>query len=66
MDNQNGFLWTLIQDRDEVEKYQPSVVLPEADPLVAASIGPEFQIDEPSWASFTFDGTFYTLNTLFF
>ena len=44
--------------RDEVEKYWPSAVLPNAEPPAAVPIGPEFQIDEPSWAGFTFDGTF--------
>ena len=65
MDNQNGFLWTLVQDRDEVEKYWPSEVLSNADPPVAVLVGPEFQIDEPSLAGFSFAGTFYTLNDLF-
>ena len=58
LDNENGFLWTLVQDRDEVEKYWPSAVLLNAEPPVAMPIGPEFQIGEPSWAGFTFDGTF--------
>ena len=48
MDNQNGFPWTLVQDRDEVEKYWSSAVLPKANPPVAVPIGPEFQIGEPS------------------
>ena len=65
MDNQNGFPWTLVQNRDEVEKYWPSAVLPNADPPVAVPVGPKFQIDEPSWACFSFSGTFYTLNDLF-
>ena len=58
LDNENGFPWTLVQDRDEVEKYWSSAVLLNAEPPVAMSIGPELQIDEPSWACFTFDGTF--------
>ena len=58
LDNENGFLWTLVQDRDEVEKYWPSAVLSNAEPPIAMSIGPEFQIGEPSWAGFTFDSTF--------
>ena len=66
MDNQNGFPWTLVQDRDEVEKYWSSAVLPKANPPVAVPIGPEFQIGEPSWAGFSFDDTFYALNDLFF
>ena len=66
MDNQNGFSLTLVQDRDEVEKYWPSAVLSNADPPIAVSIGLEFQISEPSWAGFSFDGTFYALNDLFF
>ena len=65
VDNQNGFSWTLVQDRVEVEKYWPSRVLSNADPLVAVPIGPEFQIGEPSWAGFSFAGTFYTINDLF-
>ena len=66
MDNQNGFSLTLVQDRDEVEKYWPNAVLSNADPPVAVPVGPEFQIDEPSWAGFSFASTFYTLNNLFF
>ena len=66
VDNESGFPWTLVQDRDEIEKYWPSAVLPDVDPLVAAPIDPEFQIGEPNWTGFTFDGTFYTLNVLFF
>ena len=58
LDNQDGFPWTLIQDRDIVEKYWPSAVLPTAEPPVAVPIGPEPQIGEPSWAGFTVDGTF--------
>ena len=42
MDNQNGFLWTLVQDRDEMKKYWPSAVLLNADPPVAVPVGPEF------------------------
>ena len=45
LDNQNGFSWTLIQDRDNVKKYWSSVVLPNVDPLVAVSIGPR----DPDW-----------------
>ena len=41
LDNQDGFPWTLIQDRDTVEKYWPSAVLPNAEPPVAMPIGPE-------------------------
>ena len=58
LDNQNGFPWTLIQDRDNVEKYWSSAVLPNADPSVAMPIGLGIQISEPNWAGFTFDGTF--------
>ena len=58
LDNETGFPWTLVQDRDEVEKYWPSAVLPNAEPPVAVPIGPEFQIGEPSWDGFTFNGTF--------
>ena len=65
MDNKNGFPWTLVQDRDEVEKYWPSAVLPNANPPVAVSVDPKFQISEPNWAGFSFAGTFYTLNDLF-
>ena len=66
MDNQNDFPSTLVQDRDEVEKYWPSALFFEANQPIATSIDPEFQIGEHSWASFTFDGTFYTLNVLLF
>ena len=58
LDNQDGFPWTLIQDRDTMDRYWPSTVLPNAEPSVAVSIGPELQIGEPSWAGFTVDGTF--------
>ena len=58
LDNENGFPWTLIQDKDEVEKYWPSAVLPNAERPVAVLIGPELQIGEPNWAGFTFDGNF--------
>ena len=49
-----------------MEKYWPSAVLPTADPPVVVPIGLEFQIGEPNWADFSFDGTFYALNDLFF
>ena len=39
---------SMVQDRDEVEKYWPSAVLPNAEPPAAVPIGPEFQIGEPS------------------
>ena len=42
LDNENGFPWTLVQDKDEVEKFRPSAVLPNAEPPVAVPIGPEF------------------------
>ena len=58
LDNQDGFLWTLIQDRDTVERYWPSAVLPNAEPPVAVPIGLELQIGEPNWAGFTVDSTF--------
>ena len=58
LDNETGFPWTFVQDRDEVEKYWPSAVLLNAEPPAAVSIGLELQIGEPSWAGFTFDGTF--------
>ena len=58
LDNETGFPWTLVQDRDEVEKYWPSAVLPNAEPSAILPIGPELQIGEPNWAGFTFDGTF--------
>ena len=32
LDNENGFPWTLVQDRDEVEKYWPSAVLSNVEP----------------------------------
>ena len=46
MDNENGFSWMLVQDRDEVEKYWS--VLPTVDPPVVVSIDLEFQIGEPN------------------
>ena len=49
-----------------VKKYWSSTVFPEADPPVAAPIGPDFQIGDSSWAGLTFDGTFYTLSVLLF
>ena len=58
LDNENDFPWTLVQDRDKVEKYWPSAVLSNAEPPAAVPIGPEFQISEPNWAGFTFDSTF--------
>ena len=66
MDNQNGFPWTLVQDRDEVEKYWPSAVLPNVDPPIAMPVGTEFLIGEPSWVSFSFNCTFFALSDLFF
>ena len=42
LDNENDFPWTLVQDRDEVEKYWLSAVLPNVEPPVAVPIGPEF------------------------
>ena len=62
----NGFPWVLVHEKEEVEKYWPSAVLLVADPPVVVLIGLEFQIGEPSWAGFTFHGTFYDLDTLFF
>ena len=58
LDNESDFPWTLVQDRDEVEKYWPNAVLPNVEPPVAVPIGLEFQIGEPNWAGFTFDSTF--------
>ena len=55
MDNQNGFPWTLVQDKDEVEKYWPSAVLSNVDPPFVVPIDTKFQIGEPNWAGFTFD-----------
>ena len=48
LDNQNGFPWTLIQDKDNVKKYWSSAVLPNVDPPIVVSISSEIQIDEPS------------------
>ena len=48
LDHESGFPWTLVQDRDEIEKYWSSTVLSNAEPPVAVPIGPEFQISEPS------------------
>ena len=36
------FPWTLVLDREELDKFWLSVVLPIADPLVAVPIGLEF------------------------
>ena len=36
------FLWTLVLDREELDKFWLSVVLPVLDPSIAVSIGPEF------------------------
>ena len=41
-----------------MEKYWSSAVFSNAEPSVVVPIGPELQIDEPSWAGFTVDGTF--------
>ena len=41
LNNENGFPWTLVQDRDEVEKYWLSAVLPNAEPPIAVPIGLE-------------------------
>ena len=66
MDNENGFPRMLVQDKEELEKYWSITVLSATNPSVVVPIGLEFQISEPSWASFTFHGTFYVLDTLFF
>ena len=58
LDNESDFPYTLVQDRNEVEKYWQSAVLSNAEPPAAVPIGPELQIGELSWAGFTFDGTF--------
>ena len=65
-DNENGFPWMLVQNREELEKFWPSAVLSTIDPSVAVPINPEFQISKPSWTGFTFHSTFYALNTSFF
>ena len=65
-DNDNGSPWMLVHDRKKVEKYWSSVMLPIFDPSIFVPIGPEFQINESSWVGFTFHGTFYALDTLFF
>ena len=41
-------------------------MLPNAEPPVVVSVDLEFQIGEPSWVGFSFAGTFYTLNDLFY
>ena len=56
----------LVHHREKVKKYWLSAMLLIADPPVAVPIGTEFQIGEPSWTGFTFHGTFYALDTLFF
>ena len=55
------FPWTLVLNRENLDKFWPSVVLFVVDPLVATSIDLEFQIDEPSWAGFTFYDFFMPL-----
>ena len=65
-ENNEGFPWTLVHDGDELEKFWSSAVLANADLQVVVSISPKFQIDEPSWAGLTLEGTFYSLNSLFF
>ena len=42
------FPWTLVLDREELEKFWSSVVLPAVDPSVAEPIGPKFSIGEPN------------------
>ena len=58
------FLWTLVLDKKEMEKYWSSAVLSVVNPPIATPIGPEFQIDEPSQVGSTFHGIFYAFNTL--
>ena len=59
--SRHKFPWTLILDREELEKYWSSAVLPTVDPPVATPINPKFQISEPSWAGFTSHGIFMPL-----
>ena len=42
------FPWILVLDREELEKFWSSVVLPAVDPSVAEPIGPKFSIGEPN------------------
>ena len=58
------FPWTLVLDREKLEKYWPNALLPIVDSLIVAPMGPEFQISETSWAGFTSHGIFYTFTTL--
>ena len=44
----HGFPWTLVLDREELDKFWSSAMLPVIDPPIAVSIDLEFQIDEPS------------------
>ena len=44
----HGFPWTLVLDREELDKFWPSVVLLAVNPSVAVPISLEFSIDEPS------------------
>ena len=55
------FSWTLVLDRENLDKFWPSAILFVVDPPVAASIDPEFQIGEPSWTGFTSHGIFLYL-----
>ena len=42
------FPWILVLDREELDKFWPSVVLPAVDPSAAIPIGPKFSIGEPN------------------
>ena len=62
----HGFPWTLVLDREELDKFWPNVMLHVANPPVVVPIGPEFHISEPNWVGFTFHGIFYAFNILIF
>ena len=54
----------LVLAQGELDRFQPNVVFPNVDPLIALLIGLEFLIGELSWADFTYEGTFFSLSTL--
>ena len=53
------FPQTLVSNQEEIEKYWSKAIFPNINPLVVALIDFDFQIDEPSWADFILQGTFY-------
>ena len=60
------FPQTLVLDCEEFDRFWLSVVLLNVNPPVSTPIGLEFQINEPSWVGFTYEGTFFSLSILTF